>query len=82
MSEGLPLKTKIGDALFVAFLVGLMWIWQYSKFSHGHGLFSYLGRYGFLSLVLFHVAAFFVGFRIMRRGSTHSARDDKTSLGS
>jgi hypothetical protein len=60
---------KIGSALYVAALVGVGWSWQYTKFSHGYGLFSHFGRYGFLVMVVCHVAIFCVGLRIMWGGS-------------
>jgi hypothetical protein len=75
------MKTKgwlcrnVGSVLFVAFLAGLTWSWQYAKFSHGYGLFSYFGRYGFLIMVLCHVAMFCVGLRIMWRGDEPAGAD-------
>ena len=66
---------RIGSVLFVAFLAGLTWSWQYAKFSHGYGLFSYFGRYGFLIMVLCHVAMFCVGLRIMCGKSDPEGKD-------
>ena len=55
---------KIREALYVSLVTGVIWLWQYSKFSDGHG-FYYFGRYGFLLMVICHAAIFLCGLRIM-----------------
>jgi hypothetical protein len=56
---------KVGSVSLAALATGAVWLWQYSKFSDGHGLFSYFGRYGFVIMVLCHAAIFCSCLRII-----------------
>ena len=68
MKEPKSWLTVIGTFGLVAVAVALQWLWQYSKFSNGHGLFYYLSpNYGAYILTAIDAVVLVVLFFALKR---------------